>query len=379
MANIIPVSDFRERIATIRSRMRRQNLEALLIFSQKRGHATYVSGYFPNYHTNSAIVFLPLEGEPILWIKFPFDLPRARAASWFSDIRGSVSEGMEGMVSQCADEVRARGFDRSRIGLVGTDLAVDELSSSLCAHLAKFLPGVQFEPASDLVNEVRLVKSRNEIEVLRVAAHIADLGGQEFARAIKPGIKQCDAAVTAECHMRRHGAEECSIIVSSGPSRMALPPTEDLFNHNDIVTCEITARYHGYWAQICRVFTIGKASADEKEIFAACKSGYEAARAASRAGKVVSAAHQAAISSIKAAGFGDYIQYGAGHGVGLDLPELYPLDPHCHGVFAPGVIMVIHPAIWVPGRGTAFVGGPVAVSDGPADCLDSPQAEIVEI
>ncbi len=379
MANIIPESEFRERITNIRTLMRRQNLEALLIFSQKRGHATYVSGYFPNYHTNSAIVFLPLEGEPILWTKFPFDLPRAKAASWFSDIRGSVSEGLEGMVSQCADEVRARGFGRSKIGLVGTDLAVDELSVSLTGHLSKFLPEVQFEPASSLVNEVRLIKSRNEIEVLRVAAHIADLGGQEFAKAIKPGVKHRDAAVTAEYHMRREGAEECSIIVSSGPSRMALPPTDELFNQGDIVTCEITARYHGYWAQVCRVFTIGKASADEKEIFAACKSGYEAAKAATRAGKLVSSAHQAAIAAITAAGFGDYIQYGAGHGVGLDLPELYPLDPHCDGVYASGVIMVIHPAIWVPGRGTAFVGGPVAVSDGPADCLDTPQVDVVEI
>jgi hypothetical protein len=65
--------------------------------------------------------------------------------------------------------------------------------------------------------------------------------------------------------------------------------------------------------------------------------------------------------------------------VGLDLPELYPLDPHCKDRLDSGMIIVIHPAIWVPGRGTAFVGGPIAVSGGDAVRLDNPQSEIITI
>jgi len=104
-----------------------------------------------------------------------------------------------------------------------------------------------------------------------------------------------------------------------------------------------------------------------------------AAVAAAQPGRPVAESAQAAYQAIVDAGYKDYIQYGAGHGVGLDLPELYPLDPRCNSRLEAGMILVIHPAIWVPGRGTAFVGGPIAVSDGSAVRLDNPQAEIVTI
>ena len=58
------------RLEAIRNQMRAEKLDALLIYSQRRGHVAYVSGYRPNYHTNSAFIVLPSEGEPALLIKF---------------------------------------------------------------------------------------------------------------------------------------------------------------------------------------------------------------------------------------------------------------------------------------------------------------------
>jgi Xaa-Pro aminopeptidase len=160
---------------------------------------------------------------------------------------------------------------------------------------------------------------------------------------------------------------------------MALPPDGSEFQRGDLVTCEITVRYRGYWVQICRVFSIGSPSAEQREIFAVCRSAYEAAVAIAQPGRPVGDLAEAAYQAIVNGGYKDYVQYGTGHGVGLDLPELYPLDPHCKDRLDSGMIIVIHPAIWVPDRGTAFVGGPIAVSDGKAMRLDSPQSEIIAI
>jgi hypothetical protein len=63
--------------------------------------------------------------------------------------------------------------------------------------------------------------------------------------------------------------------------------------------------------------------------------------------------------------------------VGIGLPELYPLDPHCKDRLDSGMIIVIHPAIWVPGRGIAFLGGPIAVSEAEAVRLDNFQPDLV--
>jgi Xaa-Pro aminopeptidase len=378
-SNPIQASEFEKRISKLRAGMRTRNLDMLFVFSQKRSHVAYVSGYRPNYHTNSAIVLLPLEKEPVLVIKFPFDLPRAKSMSWFADIRGSASEDQEKMVAQCADMVHSLNLERSRIGLVASDLAMDELSASLSEALRHNMPNARFEPASDLLNGIRLVKSENEIALLRTAAEMAELVAHDFREAIKPGVKDRAAAAKADQVARAEGAEDCSIIVSRGPAHMALPPDGSEFERGDLVTCEITVRYQGYWVQICRVFSVGSPSAEHQEIFAACRSAYEAAVAVAQPGREVADLAQAAYQAIVNAGYKDYIQYGTGHGVGLDLPELYPLDLHCHGRLGSGMILVIHPAIWVPGRGTAFVGGPVAVSDGKAARLDKPQTEILVI
>ena len=379
MLNYIPETEFKDRLSALRNSMRRRNLDVLLIFSQKRGHVAYVSGYRPNYHTKSAIIFLPLEGDPILWIKFPFDLSRARAMSWFNDTRASVSEEPERMVAQCAEAIRARGLERSRIGLVATDLAVDELSFSLYQHIRTQLPEAQLEPASDLLNELRLVKSKNEIEQVRGAAQLAELVAAEFRRAIKPGTKD-HAAMTAALHLARmEGADDCSMIISLDPSRMALPPSGSEFRQGDAISCEITVQYHGYWVQICRVFSIGKASAVQREVFEVCRDAHEAAVRATTPGTSASQLVEEAHKVITDAGYKDYIQYGAGHGVGLDLPELYPLDYQCKEPLSPGIVLVIHPAIWVPGKGSAFVGGPISVSDGSPMRLDNSQSEIIEI
>ena len=88
---------------------------------------------------------------------------------------------------------------------------------------------------------------------------------------------------------------------------------------------------------------------------------------------------KAAYKAIAEGGYKDYISYGAGHGVGLDLPELYPLDVECNAALTPNMIFIVHPAIWVPGRGAAWVGGPIVTSeDGPVR-LDQPQDEIIEV
>ena len=91
MANHIPCEEFQERLKSIREAMLRQKFDALVVFSQKRSHITYLSGYYPNYHTNAALMLITAERDPTLWIKFAFDLPRAKATSWLEDIRTSAS------------------------------------------------------------------------------------------------------------------------------------------------------------------------------------------------------------------------------------------------------------------------------------------------
>src|SRR5580704_12388447 len=99
MNNRIPTSEFETRVRNIRQQMKQRGLDVLLIYTQRRGHVPYVSGYRPNYHTHSAAIVLPLELDPIMWVRYAFDLSRALRASWLQDIRASKSESAAKMLA----------------------------------------------------------------------------------------------------------------------------------------------------------------------------------------------------------------------------------------------------------------------------------------
>lgn len=374
----VSLEEFHQRVRSIRDRMKARDLQALLIYSQKRGHVTYLSGYRPNYHTNSAVVALPLDRDPAMWIKFPFDLARAQAMSWFDDIRPSISEDAGKMLSGPAERIRSLGLDRSRVGLVASDLAVDEMGISLYEALRAELPNARLEPASDLLNDLRLIKSQSEIGALRAAAQLADRVAQSLVSELRPGNNEQHAvAVATQTARLEHG--QCDVFISSDPSRLAYPPSSREFQQGAVVNCEFTVQLDGYWVQLCRVYSIGEPANAQKQIFQACQNAYEAAIGVARPGTPVADLAEAAYRAIAEAGYQKYIQYGVGHGVGLDLPELYLVEPGCRNRLLPGMVLVIHPSIFVPGQGAAFVGGPIAVSeDGPVR-LHLPQAGIIEV
>jgi Xaa-Pro aminopeptidase len=379
MTNYISADEFRQRLKNVREAMVRQNFDALVVFSQKRGHITYLSGYHPNYHTNFALMLVTAQRDPTLWIKFAFDLPRAKTTSWLDDIRAGASDHAGAIIGQCADEVRSLGLESSRIGLVATDVGADELSVSFYEQICGQLPKASLVPAADVVNDLRLFKSQNEIALLRQAAQLGEVVVDSLRKSIRPGVKDRDATVTAENAARLEGADQCDVIISTDPALHTLPPIGAEFRAGSPINCEITVRYGGYWIQVCRVFCIGEPSKTQVRVFEVCRNAYQAAVRAARPGTSAAQVAEAAEAVVAARGFKDCIPYGIGHGVGIDLPEPYSVDRGCPSRLAPGMVLILHPALWIPNQGAAFLGGPVVVTDNEALCLDKPVSEMILI
>jgi Xaa-Pro aminopeptidase len=262
--------------------------------------------------------------------------------------------------------------------VVASDLAIEEMGVTIFDALRASLPHAQFEPASDLLSDLRLIKSPAEVAALRDSAQLADRVAAALGKEIRPGQTEKLAAVRAAQTARLEGGE-CDVIISSDASRITYPPGDFEFRQGCVVNCEITVQLAGYWVQICRVFSLGAPGAGQKEVFEVAHGAYSAGVKASVSGARVSDVAEASSRVIGASGVKNLAEFGPGHGVGLDLPELYPIDPECKSTLAPGVILVVHPGIWVADKGAAFIGGPIVVTDGAPNHLDTPQAEIIEV
>ena len=169
---VIAAEEYASRLEGIRAAMEPAGLDALLVYSWKRGQVRYVSGYTPNYVANVGIVVVPRRDDPTLFIRFPFDLERARSMCWFADVR--ASGGVPAMGRDVVSMLRELQLDRSVIGLVSGADTMDELPYTFYQQLADALPEVGFPDARSLVMSQRLIKSPAEFRLLKRSAAVAD-------------------------------------------------------------------------------------------------------------------------------------------------------------------------------------------------------------
>jgi Xaa-Pro aminopeptidase len=282
------------------------------------------------------------------------------------------------MLAGCAEEMIALGMGRSRVGIVASDLAIDEMGTTLFDSLHASLPDAKLDPASDLLTDLRLVKSENEVEALRDAAQLADQVATALGKEIRPGQIERVAAARAAQVARLEGGD-CDIIISSDISRISYPPSEYEFRQGCVVNTEITVQLAGYWVQICRSFSLGAPSSGQQGVFKVAHSAFSAVVKASVPGARVCDVADASNHVIRASGLKNFAEFGPGHGVGLDLPELYGIDHECKAQLTRGIILVVHPGVWVAGQGAAFVGGPIVTTETGFEHLDSPQSEIFQV
>jgi Xaa-Pro aminopeptidase len=157
--------------------------------------------------------------------------------------------------------LKPRG-DRT-IGLVGTV----SMPYPFLAFLKNGrLPGAEFVDATDMVDEIKAIKSEEEIECIRKAAAMQDAVMEEVSRAIKPGKKDFEIMAVAQHAGQDRGSEQGLFLVGSAPMGT---PSRYLVRHiqgreikkGDQFTILVENNGPGgFYTEIGRTFVLGKAS-----------------------------------------------------------------------------------------------------------------------
>jgi Xaa-Pro aminopeptidase len=204
----------------------------------------------------------PLVGEPVVWTGVAhMNRPTSMYLSlqeWISDFRTRAGP------AAVADELRARGLERSKLGLVGFSSTI-QTSPTLLHHdvmaLQKLLPQAEFVDASDLLQDMRMVKSEEEIEMLRKAGKVARKVIDAMIESARPGVPE--AAVYAEMiktQIANGGEPNIFNLFASGPvehpkdelwhllhgCEQPLTPTMRPLAEGDLVIAEWHTKYGGY-------------------------------------------------------------------------------------------------------------------------------------
>jgi Xaa-Pro aminopeptidase len=185
------------------------------------------------------------------------------------------------------DAVLKRLQGSTRLGVIGWDNLPSHLVQRLATPLQE--AGVELVDVSDVVYELRAIKSGSEHAVLDRAFEIAGQGMRAAARAIRPGATERSVAAAAEAVAREAGAEGFGIdtMVSAGVEhtrRVLARTTFRQIQKGDLVTVTLGPRYAGYHAAVARAFILGPNRQLERMVGVA-RTAQSKARDALRAGQ----------------------------------------------------------------------------------------------
>jgi Xaa-Pro dipeptidase len=271
--------------------------------------------------------------------------------------------------------LRELKLDRGRIGLVSGDGVMDELPYTLYDQLRGDLPEVAFSDTRKLTMDLRLIKSPAEFALLEQSARVADAAVEAAGGVIAPGIGEYALVSAAEATARAAGADGYLVAIAGrGTQELIGPPEDKPIEPGAVVIVEVAVQVDGYWTQVARAFVAGEPTAEQHAIYETVYRAYSSAVDAVSIGKPLGVVAEAAYAVLNAAGYADYIEHDVGHGIGLDLPEPPSVQVGADLPIREGMVLVLHPAVRVPGVGGAFIGGTVLVAqDGPVAIHQIPE------
>ena len=237
---------------------------------------------------------------------------------------------------------------------------------SFLRALAEVLPGVELLPIGAELDDLRIIKSQDELQLLAKCAEIASKALLDVLATIRPGVPEREVALALEFAMRRAGAEDKSFdfIVASGP-RGALPhgkASDKLIQTGELVTIDFGAIYAGYHSDETVTVAVGAPDDRQKEIYNTVKDAHDKAMETVRPGFSLKELDGVARQFIEERGYGEYFGHGLGHGVGLEVHEKPTVSTRSEETAQEGMVLTIEPGIYIPGWGGVRIEDTVVVT-----------------
>jgi Xaa-Pro aminopeptidase len=226
-----------------------------------------------------------------------------------------------------------------------------------------------------------MVKSADEIALIRASVNTNSQAFGRTLKRIRPGVLESDVAAELEYQMRRLGAEKPSFetIVASG-RRSALPhaqPSRVPLAPNQLVLIDVGASRCGYASDMTRMLFFGKPGAKIRRMYSAVLASQLAAISAVREGATAALVDRKARQSLNAEGLDKAFVHSTGHGLGLEIHEPPRLGKKDKTRLVAGMVITIEPGVYIEGTGGIRIEDTVLVTKTGCEVLTPTPKELL--
>lgn len=353
--------DFAARRDKLRRLIRKHKADALLVTSFV--NVTYLTGFTGD----DSYLLVTADGETLISdMRYTTQLEEECPG-----LSLQIREPGQEMLPTTVAEVTAAGVQR---------LGVEAGAMTVGHHdqLAERLREVSLTPLDGLVEQLRVIKDKEEIEATRRAGQLARRAFEVVRAGLTPDQTELQIAAELEHQARRFGAKGLSFppIVAVGP-RGALPhanPGSSRIGDAPFTLIDWGANEGLYVSDLTRMVLTGKVTGKFEKLYNLVLKAQLAGIAAIKPGARCCDVDAAARRVIEKGGYGKQFGHGLGHGTGLEIHEAPRLAKGREDELRPGMIVTVEPGVYLPGWGGIRIEDDILVTrDGHEVLTDVPK------
>ena len=362
---VISPREYQIRLDGVREQLRRRRLDALYLTNSTR--ILYTTGFSHISTERPLSVVIPVDG-PILFMgprleyeHVKQESPLIEEAHTYPDYPGKVHP-----IRRFAKILSEKGFSKAKI-------ATDSFEGASGGYgyrgpsLAQIMRLTKFIDGREIVDNMRLVKSNQEIRLLRESAKWSQVAHDILLETVQQGKPDLLVGLQASYEglvkmLHKVGQRYVQLKFGLSPlivgfrgqvgANSAIPHsvyTKKKIRRGDVLVTEAGVEVAGYTSELERTVVVGKPSGRAQRYFSAMLMAQDAALAKFHADTPCSSVDKASREKVESLGFGEALRHHAGHGIGLEGHEPPWLDPGDKTVMRSGMIFSCEPGLYFPG------------------------------
>ena len=256
------------------------------------------------------------------------------------------------------------------------------------SHLQQLVTGATWLSATALLRPMRVIKTQDDIELMKQAGRITEAAFAETLSKLRLGMTELEIVEEVNYQLRKHGSLGQSFTTSlynSGPNHPLLfgarmeswhrkldPPVSILFDFGGI--------YQGWCYDFGRTVFFGEPNGEAQRVYDVMMASQAAGIAALKAGEATTTdADRAARKVIEDAGYGETFRHRLGHGIGMDVHEPPFLTTGDETPLQEGMLFTIEPSIMQMNDYSARVEDVVVARPGGGEKLTNGWQELIVV
>src|SRR6266566_366631 len=361
----ISTGEHKNRIAKIQNTLRKNRIEALYLTNSTR--ILYSTGFAHISTERPLAAVIPNEKPPFFmaphleYDHIREECPLADEVLTYPDYPGEMHP------------MRVFAKFLAQKALASSRIATDSAEGAAGGYgyrgpsLRDLMGRAKFIDGRDIVDKLRLIKSRQEIRLLRESAKWSEVAHEILLENTHSGLHDSLVAVKSSYDalarmLKKLGQSYVQLKIALSPvvvgfrgqvgANSAIPHavyTMNKIRRGDVLVTEAGVEVGGYTSELERTVIVGKPSSRAKRCFEAMLKAQDAALKEFRPGIRCSRIDQAARKSIEDSGLIDGHRHHTGHGIGLDGHEPPWLDPGDSTVIREGMVFSCEPGLYFPG------------------------------